>query len=743
MPAAHTFNNFFRILIIEDNHDDAFLILHTLRANFPNAECLHVSGKAELTSTLDGSMHPDIILSDWSLPQFNGLAALEIIRKKGIDSPFIIVSGKIGEEAAINAIRQGVYDYVLKDNLARLPTAIHHALEFCENEKKAKIDNALIALQATALRVAPTAIVVLDSSGIVEWVNNAFEELTGYSNMEVLGFKPERFCVYPDYIPLESLRDSPAAGKEYLCNGMEKKADGSLYIEERRICPVVDNDGTLLHIVIIKKDVTSIEQKKRELELDIGFSNILQQSKSPEGLCMNTLSLIKQQFPELKPAILLYTDGSVKMKKWFGENPLEPGKSPDTGYSYMITMGEEKVALFQGLCLCPSPLDLKKLFDQLANQLEIALHRMITQQKVATQIKNISFLKLISRTINTAMDFEAVVGSLLKQFMKFLDVDAVALYLNDKQTEGLICRASNGFRTNLVEQTLVRYGQAYVGIAAEEQRITSVSHFDDIDSQSQFATLIRSEGFISQHCAPIVIGGKATGVLEVFQRKPFIPNSEWLILFDAIATQTGLALDYNSIYDDLQKAYTDLELSYEATIEGWSSAMDFRDQETEGHSKRVAALTMSLASLLNIPEEDRAAISRGALLHDVGKIGIPDSILKKTGPLNDSEWVLMKQHPKFAYEMLSGIPYLKKSLAIPLYHHEKWDGSGYPEGLSGENIPLAARLFSIIDVYDALTSDRLYRAAWSKADTLRYIKDQSGKQFDPAIVKSFITMINV
>jgi PAS domain S-box-containing protein len=620
MPAIHPFSKFFRILIIEDNQDDAFLILHMLRTNFPKVECLHVSGKAELITAIDGGLHPDIILSDWSLPQFNGLAALEIIRAKGIDSPFIIVSGKIGEEAAINAIRQGVYDYVLKDNLARLPTAIHHALEYRENEKKAKIDNALIALQATALKVAPTAIVVLDADGTAEWVNHAFEELTGYTSAEVLGFKAETFCISTDYLPMETLRGNPEAGKEYLCSGMEKRADGSLYIEERRICPVVDNDGALLHIVIIKKDVTSIEQKKRELELDIGFSNILQQSKSLEGLCLNTLSLVKKQFPELKPAILLYTDGSIKIKKWFGEKPLDQEKIPDRAYSYTIAMGEEKIALFHGLGLCPSPLDLKRLFDQLANQLEIALQRMIAQQKVATQIKNISFLKLISRTINTAMDFETVIGSLLKQIMKFLDSDAVALYLNDKQADVLMCRAHNGFRTNMVEEAQVKYGQAYVGIAAEEQRILSVSHFDDIDPQSQFAALIRSEDFVSQHCAPIVVGGKTTGVLEVFQRKPFIPNSEWLILFDAIASQTGLALDYNSIYDNLQKAYIDLELSYEATIEGWSSAMDFRDQETEGHSKRVASLAMSLASLLSIPEEDMASINRGALLHDVGKI---------------------------------------------------------------------------------------------------------------------------
>lgn len=763
MPALPPFSKFFRILMIEDNPDDAFLILHTLRTNFPNAECTHAAGKAELIAFLDADLRPDIVLSDWSLPQFNGLAALEIVRAKAIDAPFIIVSGKIGEEVAINAIKQGVYDYVLKDNLARLPTAIQHALDYRENEKKAKIDNALIALQATALRVAPTAIAVLDTSGAVEWVNQAFEELTGYANKEVLGFSADKFCISSDFLPLESIRNDPAAQKEYSCDGMERKKDGSLYIEERKICPVIDQDGSLSHIVLIKKDVTSIEQKKKELELDILFSTILHQSKSPEGLCVNAISLLKGQFPEAKPMICLYTDGTAKIKKWFGEKPSEHGDDIETsdgrpsdrdrpfaekhntgthGVRYEITMGEERIALFQVSCSCQSPLDHKKLFAQLAHQLESALQRMIAQQKVSAQIRNISFLKLISRTINTAMDFETVVGSLLKQIRRFLDSDAIALYLNSgKETGELICRAQSGFRTNLIEQVHIKYGQAYVGIAAEEQRIISVSRFDDIDQQGQLARLLHAEGFLSQHCAPIIIGGKTTGVLEVFQRKPFTPGSEWLILFDAIATQTGLALDYNALYADLQKAYLDLELSYEATIEGWSSAMDFRDQETEGHSKRVASLAISLAARLGIKEEEIARIGRGALLHDVGKIGIPDSILKKAGPLTDSEWVLMKQHPKIANEMLSRIPYLKESLEIPLYHHEKWDGSGYPEGLRGDKIPLAARLFSVIDVFDALTSDRPYRAAWSKEETLRYIQDQAGKQFDPAIVKVFISMI--
>jgi len=742
MPSHNQHDASFRILVIEDNPDDAFLVIHTLKTNFTSAECIHVQGRKELETFLALPQKLDIIISDWSLPQFNGLAALEMIKRKGIDVPFIIVSGKIGEEAAILAIKQGVYDYVLKDNLARLPTAIHHALDYYQNEEKAKIHNALIALQATALKVAPAAIAVLSAAGRIEWINPAYEELTGYTSAELLdnAFNSSRSALGSQ--KLESIRENPFEMKEQVVCSVNKKKDGSLYFEEEKLCPVIDKDGNLAHIVVIKKDISTSEQKKMEMEQDLWLSTSLGQAKSLEGICQNAAAFLKEQYPDIQSGICLCADGKPGKEKWFGEKPENSRSEESETFSRHMTMGEEKIG--QLLIRYPkdSPLDLKKLFDSMARQLEVALQSVMAQQKISAQIRNISFLKLISRTINSDMDFEMVMEPLLRQTQKFLDSDAVALYLNDKESGLLICRAQSGFRTGLIENAKVRYGQPYVGIAAEEQRIVSNPHIEPLNDNKEFETLISAEAFESQQCAPIIIAGKTTGVLETFQRKPFSASPEWMILFDAIATQTGLALDYNSIYADLQHAYLDLELSYEATIEGWSAAMDYRDQETEGHSKRVTSLALSLAARLGIPEEEISTISRGALLHDVGKIGIPDSILKKPGQLDEEEWKLMKTHPLIAYNMLSRIPYLKESLVIPLYHHEKWDGSGYPEGLKGEKIPLAARLFSVIDVFDALTSDRPYRKAWSKEKAMEYIREQAGRHFDPDIVKTFISMLD-
>jgi PAS domain S-box-containing protein/putative nucleotidyltransferase with HDIG domain len=188
----------------------------------------------------------------------------------------------------------------------------------------------------------------------------------------------------------------------------------------------------------------------------------------------------------------------------------------------------------------------------------------------------------------------------------------------------------------------------------------------------------------------------------------------------------------------IARATTDLAQAYDATIEGWSRALDLRDRETEGHSLRVTNMTLRLAKCMGIEQREHLNLRRGALLHDIGKMGIPDEILFKKGPLNDSEWVVMRKHPTYAYEMLQPIDYLHPALVIPKYHHEKWDGTGYPEKLSGEMIPLAARIFSIVDVWDALSSDRPYRAAWSTEAVLEYIRKNSGTHFDPKVVDVFI-----
>lgn len=187
----------------------------------------------------------------------------------------------------------------------------------------------------------------------------------------------------------------------------------------------------------------------------------------------------------------------------------------------------------------------------------------------------------------------------------------------------------------------------------------------------------------------------------------------------------------------IEQAQQSLEHSYDAALQGWARALDLRDHSTEQHTSRVADLAIDLAREMGFTEPDLTYIRRGALLHDIGKMGIPDSILLKPGPLSEAEWAIMRQHPRYAFELLEPITHLKPALDIPYCHHERWDGSGYPRGLRQDAIPLTARIFAVADVWDALTSDRPYRPAWGPEQALAFLRDQSGVQFDPAVVVVF------
>lgn len=236
-------------------------------------------------------------------------------------------------------------------------------------------------------------------------------------------------------------------------------------------------------------------------------------------------------------------------------------------------------------------------------------------------------------------------------------------------------------------------------------------------------------------CAPLIAHEERIGALWVGRSDAFSEHDAKLIA--AVADMAANAIKRATLAEQSQRDALNLARAYEETIEGWSRALDLRDRETEGHSLRVTGMTLRLAEAAGLPEDDIARVRRGALLHDIGKMGVPDSILLKPGPLNADELAVMRQHPLHAYNMLAPIAYLRPALDIPYSHHERWDGTGYPNRLQGDQIPFAARLFAVIDVWDALTSDRPYRPAWSIEQSLAYLREQRGRHFDPLAVDLF------
>jgi putative nucleotidyltransferase with HDIG domain len=367
-----------------------------------------------------------------------------------------------------------------------------------------------------------------------------------------------------------------------------------------------------------------------------------------------------------------------------------------------------------------------------------AIQRSNLYEQSQRQLQRLASLRTIDMAINTVLDLRVTLSILIDHLLSQLNVDAVAVFLLNPTTQMLYHGASEGFRTDVIMD-----GQAYItgGLTSQVARTRSTVFVPDLaEYGAAQRTLAASEGFVSYYGVPLIAKGQVKGVLEIFHRSHLTPDLEWRNFLETLAGQAALAVDNASLFEELQRTNVDLSLAYDATIEGWSKALDLRDRETEGHTQRVAELTLQLAKKLGVDDTDQVHIRRGALLHDIGKMGVPDNILFKAGPLDDVEWEMMRKHPVFAYEMLFPIFYLRPALDIPYGHHEHWDGSGYPRRLKSEQIPLAARIFAVVDVWDALTSDRPYRQAWTKKRAFTYIRENTGTHFDPNIVDVFLNL---
>ncbi|MCE1255033.1 MAG: transporter substrate-binding domain-containing protein, partial [Anaerolineae bacterium] len=333
-------------------------------------------------------------------------------------------------------------------------------------------------------------------------------------------------------------------------------------------------------------------------------------------------------------------------------------------------------------------MQVKKQTDALERELE---ERKRFESKIQGQIERLSALQMIDSAISASLDLRLVLNIFLEQVINQLKVDAADVLLLNHYNQVLEYAAGMGFRTSKFKETQISLGYSSAGVVAMERRLVSIPSISDSDSflkKESFAT----EGFNSYYGVPLIAKGEVKGVLEVYFRNASKVDEDWLDFLQLLAGQAAIAIDNAEMFDKLKRSNNELIKSYEATIEGWSAALDLRDNETEGHSLRVTEMTMKMCKSLGMSDEELAHIRRGALLHDIGKVGIPDKILYKPGPLNEEEWEIMRNHPLYSYNMLAPISFLKKALDIPYCHHEKWDGGGYPRGLKGEQIPLSARI---------------------------------------------------
>jgi PAS domain S-box-containing protein/putative nucleotidyltransferase with HDIG domain len=384
-----------------------------------------------------------------------------------------------------------------------------------------------------------------------------------------------------------------------------------------------------------------------------------------------------------------------------------------------------------------------EIAQQFANRAAIAITNASLYEQTKSHLEKLQILRQVDTAITSSQEVEDVLETVLTQVVKGLQVDIAVIYLYDEESNTLSYANNVGFTTRGIPNIKIEIDQGYVGKVAEQRTPIFIPEIDYTSDGKIYPYNFVAEGVTSYYGFPLISKGNFKGVLEILNRNRLDPDADWFVFAETLVRQTAIAVDNLTLFTHLQQANKELIEAYDATIEGWAHALEIRDKETAGHSRRVITLTEEVAKRFGYKAADLEHVLRGVILHDIGKMGIPDDILHKPGPLTGDEWVIMRQHPVFAYEMLKDIGYLQSSLNIPHYHHERWNGSGYPEGLKGKEIPLEARIFAVVDAWDALTSDRPYRDAWSVEKTKQYILDQAGKEFDPEVVKVLFEVMKI
>ncbi|MBA4383660.1 MAG: hypothetical protein C0410_02900 [Anaerolinea sp.] len=619
-------------------------------------------------------------------------------------------------------------------------------------------------------------------------VNRAVEEFLKTSSNEILGKTVHdlftngeaRFYTEQDELTIK--------GKQIVDIPIENvftKDHQQKFFHEKKI-PMYDADGNPSFILSISEDITEQIQLENDAKTHLdkleAISKLTTRMQAPGSLDdmlpvlldvfletvnapMGSIWLYKPEQDELVP---VYYSGGGHDNRLLVEEPLKPGKGIPgmvflTRESYITQNYNEdpwfsvqkKGRLHNPLCGVTLPLRTTnsvigvinistesersfidediKLLTTLSEIAGNAIQTISLKEQTEQRLMRLTALSSIDRAISSSFDmmvsFEILVSNVISQ----LKMDAADVLLYNPHSQLLEYSTGQGFWSNVIESAVLRLGESLAGKAAVTREMVVVKNL--IDSNILFANQqLAKEQFVSYYGVPLVAKGELRGVLEVFSRTQHTPDDDWVNFLKSLAEQAAIAIDNTEMFENLRRSNMELVMAYNATIEGWSHALDLRDKETEGHTQRVTEITERLVRAFNFPDNQIKYVRWGALLHDIGKMGVPDGILLKPGPLSEEEWVIMRRHPQYAFEMLAPISYLAQAIDIPYCHHEKWDGTGYPRGLKGEQIPLSARFFAVVDIWDALCSDRPYRKAWPHEKVIEHIRSLSGTHLDPEVV---------
>lgn len=742
------------VIIVEDSENDALLVARMLRKAGYDLSLERVETAGQMQAAL-ARQEWDIVISDYSLPRFSGYAALALLQQSGRDIPFIAISGTIGEETAVAMMRAGAHDYLMKDNLSRLIPAVERELEQARVRRASRQAEQAIQVKDTLLRLTGEIARVGGweydlATQAVMWTDEVWRihDLEPGEEMSIaraLGF----------YTPesrekLEcALQAAATAGVPYDLELEIITARSAHKTVHTKGLPELEN-GRVVRLRGIVHDITDLRQREMELRVEERKYQTLAES-APVGIfrtdAAGATTYVSPRWSEISG---LSFDQAMGYG-WLDAIHPDDRAKVDAGWNqaaaaalgsikeYRYLRPDGSIAWVLGQAVPEEDAD-GRVLGYVGTITDITENRR-AQERIETQLRRLGALREIDAAITASLDLDHTLNVLLEQMTIQLGMDATSVLLLDQNQQELVYAAGCGFRTSGISTTRLKLSQSFAGQAAVDRRPVYIDSYAGLKAGLTDAFDLDTEGFVAYYGAPLVAKDEVKGVLEVFHRTPYAADEEWFEFFNMLAKQAAIAIDSAQLFASLQHSNLELSQSYDATIEGWSHALDLRDKETEGHTLRVTLITEQLARAMGVDEADLVHVRRGALLHDIGKLGVPDSILLKPAALTPAEWAVMRRHPEFARSMLVKIAYLRPALDIPYLHHEKWDGSGYPNGLVGEQIPLAARIFAVVDVWDALRSDRPYRDAWPNDKVLEHIRSLSGAHFDPQVVRAFLALM--
>ncbi len=646
------------------------------------------------------------------------------------------------------------------------------ALQHSERLNRAVVEN------------SPVGISIRDANRKLVYANQAWTKIWGITPESLAEQEEkrgatlfsERFAHLPDIVR-QSEEVLERGGSFFIAElEVEDALPGAAQWVSIYLYAIKDDHDRLLQTVALTQDISDRKQREREQEIQVTISAALRTAVTRAEMGPLILEKLRELLKVEASGFIMrdpftgeavFEAGSGAWSHWGGGRlPVGAGISGElftTGEPFVnneiqsderlvrkdmlgdvtavagvpLIVREQVIGLLWAGSLNPFSNSSLRLLTNIGELAAITMHRATLYEQTEQRLQRMTAMRAIDQAIMSSLDLRVTLNILLDKTISHLNVDAAAVLLFNPESQTLEYIAYRGFRSRQVAYTRTRIGQPNAGRVVLERRPILIPDITAAPG-SQQNELMSAEGFLAYGGIPLVAKGQVKGVLEIYHRQCMTFEPEWREFFDTLAGLAAISIDNAALFESVQRTNLDLTLAYDTTLEQWAQILEERDGSSKGHTRRLMEQAITLGRLAGLSDDELVQLRRGVLLHDIGKLTVPDAVLLKTSPLTVEEWSVIRTYPERAREILLPITYLKQAVDIPACLHERWDGSGYPRGLKGDAIPLAARIFSIVNVWETLLQDRPYRKAWSEQEAAQYIRDQAGRQFDANLVAMFL-----